>query len=55
MMTTWIGLLLLGVLVNQSVGTSVTGRMVWICTYEVAGQRVQVTLERMCPVSMDFR
>ncbi len=46
---------LLGVLVSQYPSTSVTGRLVWVCTYTVAGQNVQVVLEKICPPSMDFR
>ncbi len=46
---------LLGVLVNQSQSTSVTGRLVWVCTYAVGGQQTQVVLERICPPTMDFR
>jgi len=50
----WIGALLLGILVNQATAMSSTGRMVWVCTYSVAGQMIQVTLDHMCSPSMDF-
>ena len=45
---------LMGVLVSQQVGTSVTGRLVYECTYNVAGTQTTVVLENMCPPTMMF-
>jgi hypothetical protein len=46
---------ILGVLVDQHSTTSVTGRLVWVCTYSVAGSETTVVLNRMCPPSMQFQ
>ncbi len=46
---------ILGFLVNQSMGTSVTGRIVYSCTYRIGNQQQTVVLDRICPPSMDFQ
>lgn len=46
---------LLGSLVNTQTGTSVTGRLIYQCTYNISGQTTTVILERLCPPSMNFR
>ena len=51
----WTWVLLLGILVNQATAMSTSGRMVWVCTYSVAGKVMQVTLDHICPPSMDFK
>ena len=45
---------ILGVLTRSETTTSVTGKLVWKCTYRVAGNNTTVVLRRMCPVSMQF-
>jgi len=45
---------LVGILVSQYNTPSVTGRLVWVCTYSVGGANIQVVLERICPPTMDF-
>jgi hypothetical protein len=46
---------ILGVLVNSRQGTSVTGKLVWECTYRVSNTVTTVTLGYMCPPSMQFQ
>lgn len=46
---------MMGFLISQSTGTSVTGRLVWTCTYQVAGTTATVVLDHMCPISMEFQ
>jgi hypothetical protein len=45
---------LLGFLVRWETGSSVTGKLVYICYYNVAGTTQKVVLTQMCPPSMDF-
>ena len=45
---------ILGFLVTSQMGTSVTGRLVWECTYNVSGSYQVVTLGYLCPQSMQF-
>lgn len=44
----------LGILVNSEFGSSVTGRSVYRCVYDVLGQRTVVTSEEYCPATMEF-
>lgn len=46
---------ILGVLVKSESTTSVTGRLIWRCTYNVGGSYQTVLLENICPPSMQFR
>jgi len=46
---------ILGFLVHQSMGTSVTGRLVYSCTYRIGNQQQTVVLDHICPPSMDFQ
>jgi hypothetical protein len=43
---------LMGFLVSQQMGTSVTGRLVYECTYSVGGSQTTIVLENMCPPTM---
>jgi hypothetical protein len=45
---------ILGMLVNSRQGTSVTGKLVWECTYRVNNSLTTITLGYMCPPSMQF-
>jgi hypothetical protein len=45
---------ILGVLVKSEATTSVTGKLVYRCTYNVAGRNVTVILDRLCPPTMQF-
>jgi hypothetical protein len=45
----------MGFLVSQNTAISVSGLLVWVCTYSVNGRNVQVTLEQMCRPTMEFR
>jgi hypothetical protein len=45
---------ILGMLVNSRQGTSVTGKLVWACTYRVNNSMTTVTLDHICPPSMQF-
>lgn len=45
---------LLGVLISSHSGTSLTGHLVWECTYSVAGTQQTVVLDHLCPPSMTF-
>lgn len=45
---------IMGVLVNTQPGTSVTGKLIYQCTYNVAGRNTTIILERICPPTMDF-
>jgi hypothetical protein len=46
---------ILGTLINSRQGTSVTGKLVWECTYRVNNTVTTVTLGYMCPPSMQFQ
>lgn len=43
-----------GGLINTRTTTSITGQMMWVCTYRVGGTVQQVNLPYMCPASMQF-
>lgn len=45
---------IMGVLVNTQSGTSVTGKLIYQCTYNVAGRNTTVILETICPPTMNF-
>ena len=45
----------LGMLVNTEMGTSVTGQLIYKCTYNVGGSLQTVILSQICPPSMNFR
>jgi hypothetical protein len=45
---------ILGILVNSQMTTSVTGKLVYKCTYSVSGQYTTVVLDNICPPSMQF-
>jgi hypothetical protein len=45
---------IMGVLVRSSSGSSITGHLVWECTYQVLGSEQTVTLSHMCPQTMMF-
>jgi hypothetical protein len=44
-----------GFLVSWTVSTSVTGRLVYVCIYNVMGSIQQVNLPYLCPASLDFQ
>jgi hypothetical protein len=44
----------MGVLVESRSTTSISGKMVWVCIYNVLGQRVKVVQERMCETTKQF-
>lgn len=46
---------LMGFLVRWETSTSVTGRFVYVCYYDVMGTTQRVVLERMCPQTMEFQ
>jgi hypothetical protein len=46
---------ILGFLVHQSMGTSVTGKLAYSCTYRIGNQQQTVVLDHICPPSMDFQ
>jgi uncharacterized membrane protein YfcA len=45
----------LGSLISATPTTSVSGLLVYVCIYMVNGQKVQVTLDRLCPATLEFR
>lgn len=45
---------IMGVLTRSEPTTSVTGKLVYKCTYNVAGSYTTVILEQMCPPTMNF-
>ena len=45
---------LIGFLVSQQVGSSVTGKLVYECTYNAGGTQTTVVLENWCPQTMMF-
>lgn len=45
---------ILGILVSSQSGISITGHLVWECTYNVAGQNQTVVLDHICPSSLQF-
>lgn len=45
---------LLGFLIRWNSGTSPTGRLVYVCWYDVVGSEERVVLDRMCPPTMEF-
>jgi hypothetical protein len=46
---------ILGMLINSRQGTSITGKLVWECTYRVGNQTTTVTLQQICPPTMQFQ
>ena len=46
---------LMGVLIRSEVGLSLTGKVVYTCTYSVSGQEVTVVLPYVCPGMMQFQ
>ena len=45
---------ILGILVNTEPTISVTGKLVYRCTYSVTGRNVTVILDKLCPPTMQF-
>lgn len=45
---------MMGFLVHSEAATSVTGKLVYRCTYSVAGNNTTVILPNICPPSMNF-
>jgi len=45
---------IMGVLTNTQSGISVTGKLIYQCTYSVAGRTTTVTLDHLCPPTMNF-
>jgi hypothetical protein len=43
-----------GLLVESHTATSISGKVVWVCTYDVLGQRVQVVQEKVCETTKQF-
>jgi hypothetical protein len=43
-----------GLLVESQTATSISGKIVWVCTYDVLGQRVQVVQEKVCETTKQF-
>lgn len=50
----WTAYAVQGYLVRSEVTTSVTGRLVYVCYYDVMGTTQQVVLTHICPPTMDF-
>jgi len=50
----WLTWGILGFLVASHSGISVTGRLVWECTYRVLSSEQTVVLDHLCPPSMLF-
>jgi hypothetical protein len=44
----------LGMLVSSQSATSITGKLVYKCTYNVMGNNTTVILDYFCPVTMQF-